>query len=124
MATYINGLAGSAGMDTALLWVIFGGFLEPLWVIGLKKWNETKSILWGIFAIAFIFLSPACLAFAMDQGMNVGVAYSLWTGLGAVFTLVSGVILFKEKLDRMKILFVFVIVAGVAGLEMCTELGI
>jgi multidrug transporter EmrE-like cation transporter len=111
-------------MDTALLWVIFGGFLEPLWVIGLKKWNETKSILWGIFAIAFIFLSPACLAFAMDQGMNVGVAYSLWTGLGAVFTLVSGVILFKEKLDRMKILFVFVIVAGVAGLEMCTELGI
>jgi quaternary ammonium compound-resistance protein SugE len=56
--------------------------------------------------------------------MNVGVAYSLWTGLGAVFTLISGVILFKEKLDRLKILFVFVIVAGVAGLEMCTEMGI
>lgn len=111
-------------MDTAILWVLVGGFLEPVWVIGLKKYNDTKWLLWGAVAVVFMFLSPICLAFAMEQGMNVGVAYSLWTGLGAVFTLLSGILLYKERLDRLKIFFVFVIVAGVAGLELCAEAGL
>ena len=111
-------------MDIAIIWVIIGGFLEPVWVIGLKKYNDTKSLLWGAVALAFMFISPICLAFAMEEGMNVGVSYSLWTGLGAVFTLISGLILYKEKLDRLKILFVFVIIAGVVGLEICAEAGL
>ncbi len=107
-------------MDVALLWVIFGGFLEPLWVIGLKKYNDTHSLIWGAFAILFIFLSPCCIAFAMES-MSVGVAYSIWTGIGAVMTVLSGVVLYKEKLDRLKVFFVFLIIVGVVGLEMSSE---
>lgn len=104
-------------MDPAILWVIFGGFLEPVWVIGLKKYNDTHSLLWGAVAVVFMFVSPCCLAFAMES-MSVGVAYSIWTGIGAVMTVVSGVVLYKDKLDRLKVLFVFLIIAGVIGLEM------
>lgn len=107
-------------IDTALLWVIFGGFLEPVWVIGLKKYNDTHSLLWGAVAVAFMFISPCCIAFAMDE-MSVGVAYSVWTGIGAVMTLIAGVILYKDKLDRAKVFFVFLIIAGVIGLELSSE---
>lgn len=109
--------------DAALLWVIFGGFLEPVWVVGLKKYNDTHSLVWGAIAVFFMFLSPCCLAFAMES-VSVGVAYSIWTGIGAVMTVLSGVILYKDRLDRMKVLFIFLIIAGVIGLEMSSEVSL
>ena len=48
-------------------------------------------------------------------------AYSIWTGIGAVMTLATGVVMYHDKLDRLKILFVFLIIAGVIGLEMSSE---
>ncbi len=100
-----------------LAYVIIGGFLEPVWVIGLKKYNDTHSILWGIVAVAFMFISPGVLAFAMQE-MSVGVAYSIWTGIGAVMTVIAGKVLYSDALDRRRILFIFMIIAGVVGLEL------
>lgn len=110
-------------MDAALLWVIFGGFLEPVWVIALKKYNDTHSLLWGAVAVVFMFLSPCCLAFAMET-ISVGVAYSIWTGIGAVMTVLSGIVLYKDSIDRLKVLFIFLIIAGVIGLEMSSEVSL
>lgn len=110
-------------IDAALLWVLVGGFLEPVWVIGLKRYNDTRSPAWGALAVVFMIVSPFCLTFAM-QGMSVGVAYAIWTGIGAVMTVVSGVVLYRERLDRLKVLFIFLIVAGVAGLELSSEVAL
>ena len=107
-------------IDAALLWVIVGGFLEPVWVVGLKKYNDTRNLAWGAFAVVLMIVSPGCLTFAM-QGMSVGVAYAIWTGIGAVMTVISGVVLYKERLDRLKILFIFMVIVGVAGLELSSE---
>ena len=103
-----------------LAWVIFGGMLEPMWVIGLKKYSEKHSVFWFIFTVIMMYASPMCLAFAMADDMSVGVAYSIWTGLGAVFAMLVGIILFKEKVERIKILLVLMIIAGVVGLELST----
>lgn len=108
-------------MDMAIMWVILGSFLEPVWVIGLKKYNETHSLFWGIFAVAFIIISPSMMSFSMNMGMSVGIAYSIWTGLGAVFTMIAGLVLFKEKVDRVRIFFVMLIIIGVVGLELSAD---
>jgi len=106
-----------------LAWVVFGGFLEPLWVIGLKKYDETHSKWWFLFTAVFVYLSPMCIAFAMGDGMSVGIAYSIWTGLGSVFAMITGYILFKERVDRIKIGLVAMIIIGVVGLELSTVIG-
>jgi multidrug transporter EmrE-like cation transporter len=106
-----------------LAWVVFGGFLEPMWVIGLKKYSETHSIYWFLFTAFFVYASPMCIAFAMGDGMSVGIAYSIWTGLGSVFAVITGYILFKERLDRIKIGLVLMIIIGVVGLEVSTVIG-
>ncbi len=103
-----------------LAWVILGGFLEPVWVIGLKKYGEKHSVWWLLFTIVFMYASPMCLAFAMGDGMSVGVAYSLWTGLGSIFAMITGYILFKERVGRLKVLMVMMIIIGVVGLELST----
>ncbi len=106
-----------------LAWVVFGGLLEPVWVIGIKKYGENKSLFWLAVGIIFIYVSPMCIAFGMADGLSVGIAYSLWTGMGAVFTTILGVLLFKEKLDRIKILLVSMIIIGVVGLELSSVIG-
>jgi quaternary ammonium compound-resistance protein SugE len=111
-------------MIPALAWIIIGGFMEPLWVILLKKMNETHSIMWPIAAAIVIIASPMCLSFAMEGGMAMGVAYSIWTGIGAVFTMIAGVVLYKDKVNRLKILFVMLILFGVVGLQLSTEMGL
>ena len=110
-------------IDIALLWVIVGGLLEPVWVVGLKKYNDTRNLAWGAFAVVFMLASPCCLAFAMDS-ISVGVAYSIWTGIGAVMTVIAGVVLYKDRIDRMKVLFIFMIIVGVVGLEMSSEVSL
>lgn len=110
-------------MDASLLWVIVGGLLEPVWVVALKKYNDTHSLVWGAIAVVVMFLSPCCLAFAM-QSMSIGVAYSIWTGIGAVLTVLTGVVLYKDRLDRLKVLFIFLIIAGVIGLELSSEVSL
>ena len=103
-----------------LAWVFLGGILEPVWVIGLKKYGEKHSLFWLLITVLFMYLSPMCLAFAMGDGMSVGVAYSIWTGLGAVFAMLAGFLLFKERVGRMKVLMVALIIIGVTGLELST----
>ena len=106
-----------------LAWVVFGGFLEPVWVIAMKKYAETKKLFWLIVMVLFIYSSPMCIACGMADGMSVGIAYSIWTGLGAVFAMIFGTILFKDKLDRMKVFFVTLIIIGIVGLELSTVIG-
>ncbi len=106
-----------------LAWVIFGGFLEPMWVIGLKKYSETHSKWWLLFTIIFMYASPMCIGFAMADDMSVGIAYSIWTGLGAVFAMITGYVLFKENVERIKIALVIMIIIGVVGLEMSSVIG-
>ena len=59
----------------------------------------------------------------MDS-ISVGVAYSIWTGIGAVMTVIAGVVLYKDRIDRMKVLFIFLIIVGVVGLEMSSEVSL
>ena len=106
-----------------LAWVVFGGFLEPMWVIGLKKYSEKHSLFWIAFTIFFMYLSPMTISFAMGEGMSLGMSYSIWTGLGAVFSVLVGYFMFKDNLDRMKIVFIVMIIAGVVGLELSTVVG-
>jgi quaternary ammonium compound-resistance protein SugE len=44
----------------------------------------------------------------------------MWTGMGAVFTMVVGYLLYHEKVDRIKVGLVFMILVGVVGLHLST----
>ena len=107
-------------MIDPIFWVVAGGLLEPVWVIGLKRYNTTRSLRWGAFAALFMFLSPGLLALGMKE-MPVGVSYSIWTGIGMVMTLVLGMLLYKERPGMAKGALAALIMAGAIGLELSQE---
>lgn len=104
-------------MVPAIIWVLIGALMEPLWVIGLKRLETEKSLTNYTFTGIFMLLSPIFLSFGMHD-MGMGVAYSIWTGLGAVITLIAGYFLYHDNLDAKKITYAGMIIIGVIGLEM------
>ena len=110
---------GRRMISASLLWVIVGGVLEPVWVVMLKKYDTAKSRkwVWLVLTVVFMYLSPMCVGMAMDD-MDLGTAYSMWTGMGAVFTMVAGYLLYHERVDRIKVALVFMILVGVVGLHL------
>ncbi|HLS95540.1 quaternary ammonium compound-resistance protein SugE [Sphingobacterium allocomposti] len=65
----------------------------------------------------------ACLTFSMlllmraTQQLPLGTAYAVWTGIGAVGTVLVGIFIFKEPADFWRIFFIFTLIASIVGLK-------
>ena len=64
-----------------------------------------------------MLISVALLAYTLKV-LPVGSAYAVWTGIGAVGTVILGIILFKEPYDFVRMFFIFLIIVGIAGLRL------
>jgi quaternary ammonium compound-resistance protein SugE len=93
------------------------GLMEIGWAIGLK-YTEGFSRLWpSIWTASAMVASMALLGLAVKT-IPIGTAYAVWTGIGAVGTVVLGIVLFHEPATAMRLLCVGLIVAGIVGLKL------
>ena len=54
------------------------------------------------------------------KALPVGTAYSVWVGVGAIGTVVLGIVLFGEPASPARIISVVLILAGIVGLKLST----
>ncbi|NWF51403.1 MAG: quaternary ammonium compound efflux SMR transporter SugE [Ignavibacteriaceae bacterium] len=100
----------------AWLILIIAGLFETAWAVGLK-YSDGFSKFWpSVFTIISMIISIALLSVSLKQ-LSVGTAYAIWTGIGAVGTAIVGMILFNESKELIRIVFIFMIVAGIVGLK-------
>lgn len=102
-----------------MAWILLfvAGLFEIGWAIGLK-YTEGFSRFWpSIGTAASMIISVALLGWAM-RVLPVGTAYAVWTGIGAVGTVVLGIILFKEPAAASRLFCIGLIVAGILGLKL------
>lgn len=100
-------------------WVLLfiAGLLEVGWAIGLK-YTEGFTRLWpSVGTLAAMALSVVLLGLAM-RTLPVGTAYAVWTGIGAVGTVILGIVLFAEPATAARLACVGLIVAGILGLKL------
>lgn len=99
--------------------LILAGLLEVAWAIGLK-YSDGFTRLWPTLAtLAAIVGSLALLGLAMKQ-LPLGTAYAVWTGVGAVGTVILGIVLFGESAALSRLLCIALIVCGIVGLKLVT----
>ncbi|HSV80396.1 MAG TPA: quaternary ammonium compound efflux SMR transporter SugE [Ramlibacter sp.] len=101
-----------------MAWVVLAvaGLFEVGWAIGLK-YTEGFTRFWPSAATAAaMVVSVVLLGWAMKT-LPVGTAYAVWTGIGAVGTVVLGIVLFSEPATVARLLCVALIVAGIVGLK-------
>ncbi len=93
------------------------GLFEVAWAIGLK-YTEGFTRLWpSVGTVAAMALSVVLLGLAM-RTLPVGTAYAVWTGIGAVGTVILGIVLFAEPATAARLACVGLIVAGILGLKL------
>lgn len=96
--------------------LIIAGLFEVAWAIGLKYSNGFTRPVPSALTIVAIGISMGLLAFAM-RTLPAGTAYAVWTGIGAVGTVILGIILFNEPAGFARLLCLSMIIAGILGLK-------
>ena len=101
-----------------MAWVILfiAGLCEIGWAVGLK-YTDGFTRLWPtVFTGVSLVVSMALLGIAVKT-LPLGTAYAVWTGIGAVGTVILGIVLFKEPATVVRLVCVGLIVAGILGLK-------
>ncbi|MNJ27016.1 Quaternary ammonium compound-resistance protein SugE [compost metagenome] len=99
-------------------WIIlfFAGLFEVGWAVGLKYTDGFTRPLPTALTIVAMAISLGLLGLAMKE-LPLGTAYAIWTGVGAVGTVIAGIILFGESMALVRLLSVALIVTGLIGLK-------
>ena len=96
--------------------LIVAGLFEIGFAMGLM-YSEGFTRLWPTLAM----VAAGALSFYLLSGsmkaLPVGTAYAVWTGIGAVGTVLVGIVFLKEPSDLFRLLSILLIVAGIVGLR-------
>ena len=92
------------------------GLLECVWAVGLKYSEGFSRPVPSVLTVSAMIASFWLLSAAM-RTVPVGTAYAVWTGVGAAGVAIAGMVLFDEPRDLGRILCIFLIIAGAAGLR-------
>lgn len=104
----------------AWVYIAIAGLFEVGWAIGLK-YTEGFSKLWpSVGTIAAMIVSFYMLSMGLKT-LPIGTAYAVWTGIGAVGTVIFGMIFLGESKDLIRMLCIFLIVSGILGLKLVAK---
>ncbi|SHF29935.1 quaternary ammonium compound-resistance protein SugE [Seinonella peptonophila] len=100
----------------AWLYLVIAGIFEVVWAVGLKYTHGFTKLFPSIITIAAMGISFFLLSTSLKQ-LPIGTAYAIWTGIGALGTVIVGMLFLNEPKNLLRILFLFMIVIGIVGLK-------
>lgn len=103
----------------AWLYLTVAGLLEVAWAIGLKYTDGFTRVWPSLGTVLAMVLSVLFLGLAL-KSLPVGTAFAIWTGIGAVGTVILGIVLFAEPATAVRLACVGLILAGIVGLKLVT----
>jgi len=105
------------GQNSAWAALAAAGLLDVAWAISMKKAQGYTDLGWSLASVAllaaFVFLLGRAL-----QVLPLGPAYAVWTGIGAVGTVLAGVALFGEAVNPVRVGGIALVLAGIAVLKL------
>jgi quaternary ammonium compound-resistance protein SugE len=101
-------------------WVLVGGVFETAWALCMKLSDGFTDVFWTIATITFLFISVGLLNIGLIRGVPVSGGYTVWVGIGAVGSIVMGILIFGESFQLTRLLFAAIIIIGIVGVELTT----
>lgn len=99
--------------------LLIAGLFEVAFATCLGKAKESSGNVATLWMIGFfIALSVSMsLLYKASQTLPIGTAYAVWTGIGAVGTVIVGIFIFKEPTTFWRIFFLTTLIASIIGLK-------
>jgi len=102
-------------------WILLtiADFFEVGFATCLGKAKETTGVISTLWMIGFfIALSISMgLLYKASQTLPIGTAYAVWTGIGAVGTVLVGIFLFREPATFWRLFFLFTLISSIIGFK-------
>lgn len=102
-------------------WIILviAGLFEVAFAFCLGKAKEvTGNAVYFWYAGFFVALTISmALLIKATQTLPIGTAYAVWTGIGAVGTVLVGIFVFKEPATFLRLLFLTTLIGSIIGLK-------
>lgn len=95
--------------------VLAGGF-EVVWATFMKMSHGFSRLGFTLATLAGMVLSFWFLALAVKH-LPLSLAYPVWTGIGAVGSIIVGVVFFKDQLQPATWFFIALLVIGIIGIK-------
>ena len=104
------------------VWLTVAGMFEIGWAAGLKCSQGLSlakpglsALTIGLSIVSFVLLGQA------TKTLPIGTSYAVWTGIGAVGSVILGIVFFGESRDPARIACIVMIVVGIVGLKLTTH---
>ena len=103
----------------AWILLIIAGLFEIGWPLGFKLASmHSKYFIWFIgLSILSMGLSGYFLYLA-QKSIPIGTAYVIWTGIGAIGTVLLGILFSHDSANIFRLLFLSLILIGIVGLKL------
>lgn len=111
-------------MDWIIL--IIAGLFETAFAFCLGKMKGKKGRTYRLWATGFVscLIASMWLLAVAVQALPIGTAYPVWTGIGAVGTVLLGIVCFHERASFARIFFMATLIASIIGLRWKSQLSI
>ncbi|RZJ36336.1 MAG: multidrug efflux SMR transporter [Flavobacterium sp.] len=99
--------------------LIIAGFCEVGFAFCLGKAKGLTGSVWLYWMLGFlVFLTISMLLlYKASQTLPIGTAYAVWTGIGAVGTVLVGIFIFREPATFWRLFFLTTLIASIVGLK-------
>src|SRR5690606_28868225 len=99
--------------------LIIAGLFEGVFASCLLKAKETIGTISLLWYGGFLVCLTCCMLLLIkaSQTLPMGTAYAVWTGIGAVGTVLMGIIFFNEPANFWRIFFIVTLISSIVGLK-------
>lgn len=102
----------------AWLWLLAAGVFEIGWPLGFKLADAHPRHFWLFIVLSAVSMTlSGVLLYLAQRTIPIGTAYVVWTGIGAVGTVLLGILCFDDAAAPLRMLFLSMILIGVVGLK-------
>ena len=101
----------------AWLSLLLAGGFEVGYALSVNGSQGFTNAIWSSIAIVFFLLTLFFLSVAL-KGIDVGIGYAVWAGIGAVGAALLGPVFFDETFTALKGFWLAVIIGGVIWLKL------
>ena len=101
------------------IYLIVAGLFEVAFTSCMGKVKETtgSEMYWWFTGFLVSMSISMFLLIKATQALPIGTAYAVWTGIGAVGTVLAGILIFKEPATVWRLLFIVTLIGSIIGLK-------
>lgn len=106
-------------------WIILivAGLFEVAFAccLGKARQSSGSEMAWWMFGFVVSLIISMVLLMKATQTLPIGTAYAVWTGIGAVGTVLMGIFFFNEPANFWRMFFITTLIVSIVGLKLVSS---